>query len=224
MDLPDVFNQYNVEFGKQSGTNSLVKTQNGNPFLSLNESNKGKVYFLSVPFQSSFSNFSNHSLFVTSLLRAAESSGVSQQLAVNTESNSIRIKKEVIQSNEIRILNQSKTIDFIPETQVSGGEIELFFDQNLKETGSFSILSDNEIVYSFGVNHHRVESKFDRYQEADLSKRYTENWTSVTSVVNSAATSKNVLELQSKSKLWKLFLLLALLFFALEIALIKLLK
>lgn len=224
MDLPDVFNQYKVEFGTQSGTNSLVKTQNGNPFLALNQSNKGKVYFLSVPFQSSFSNFSNHSLFVTSLLRAAESSGVSQQIAVTTESNSIRIKKEVIQSDEIRILNQSKTIDFIPETQVSGGEIELFFDQNLKETGSFSILSDNEIVYSFGVNHHRAESKFDMYKEADLSKRFTENWTSVTSVVNSVATSNNALELQSKSKLWKVFLLLALLFFALEIALIKLLK
>ncbi len=224
MNLPSVGNQYKFDFSSRSGTNSLAKTQNGNSFLAMNQSKKGKVFTTSVSFSPDFSNFASHSLFVTTLLRVAESSGVSQQSAVFTNTNSVRVKNETILADDLRILNESGSIDFIPETEISGSELELFFGQNIKESGSYKLMSDKSIAYSFGVNYHRDESQFEFYSPEDLSSQLTRNWVSVASLSKNQLLNNSAGFLSSKDKLWKLFLLLGLLFFAIEIALIKFLK
>jgi len=224
MNLPSVGNQYKFDFSSRSGTNSLAKTQNGNSFLAMNQSKKGKVFTTSVSFSPDFSNFASHSLFVTTLLRVAESSGVSQQSAVFTNTNSVRVKNETILADDLRILNESGSIDFIPETEISGSELELFFGQNIKESGSYKLMSDKSIAYSFGVNYHRDESQFEFYSPEDLSSQLTRNWVSVASLSENQLSNNSTDFLSSKDKLWKILLLLALLFFAIEIALIKFLN
>ena len=224
MNLPSVGNQYKFDFSSRSGTNSLAKTQNGNSFLAMNQSKKGKVFATSVSLSPDFSNFASHSLFVTTLLRVAESSGVSQQSAVFTNTNSVRVKNETILADDLRILNESGSIDFIPETEISGSELELFFGQNIKESGSYKLMSDKSIAYSFGVNYHRDESQFEFYSPEDLSSQLTRNWVSVASLSENQLSNNSTDFLSSKDKLWKILLLLALLFFAIEIALIKFLN
>ena len=224
MNLPSVGNQYKFDFSSRSGTNSLAKTQNGNSFLAMNQSKNGKVFTTSVSLSPDFSNFASHSLFVTTLLRVAESSGVSQQSAVFTSTNSVRVKNETILADDLRILNESGSIDFIPETEISGSELELFFGQNIKESGSYKLMSDKSIAYSFGVNYHRDESQFEFYSPEDLSSQLTRNWVSVASLFENQLSNNSTDFLSSKDKLWKILLLLALLFFAIEIALIKFLN
>lgn len=224
MNLPSVGNQYKFDFSSRSGTNSLAKTQNGNSFLAMNQSKKGKVFATSVSLSPDFSNFASHSLFVTTLLRIAESSGVSQQSAVFTSTNSVRVKNETILADDLRIMNESGSIDFIPETEISGSELELFFGQNIKESGSYKLMSDKSIAYSFGVNYHRDESQFEFYSPEDLSSQLTRNWVSVASLSENQLSNNSTDFLSSKDKLWKILLLLALLFFAIEIALIKFLN
>ena len=224
MNLPSVGNQYKFDFSSRSGTNSLAKTQNGNSFLAMNQSKKGKVFATSVSLSPDFSNFASHSLFVTTLLRIAESSGVSQQSAVFTSTNSVRVKNETILADDLRIMNESGSIDFIPETEISGSELELFFGPNIKESGSYKLMSDNSIAYSFGVNYHRDESQFEFYSPEDLSSQLTRNWVSVASLSENQLSNNSTDFLSSKDKLWKILLLLALLFFAIEIALIKFLN
>ncbi len=224
MDLPVISNQYIFDFSTRAGTNSLAKTQNGNPFIALNQSKKGKVFATSVSLSSNFSNFTSHSLFVTTLLRIAESSGVSPQSSVFAGSNSVRIKSESILPEDVRILNESGTVDFIPETEISGSEVELFLGENIKESGSYKLISENKIAYSFGVNYHRNESKFQFYSSEELSALMTNDWVSVAYISEEESSDFELEVLDSNDKLWKLFLLLAFLFFAIEITLIKVLK
>jgi len=224
MDLPILSQQFVFDFRSPSARRSLIKTENGNHFLVENFIGKGKFYSLSVPLSPSFSNFTSHSLFVTTLLRIAESSGINQVVSVTTETDKLRIKEEGINTNNLRVKNQQGSIDFIPETESFGGEMAVLLNGKLIESGNYELVSEEKIVAAFGVNYQQEESDFEAYTTQELKKQISRNWVTVIDVSKSAKSSGSAELLDSSNKLWKWFVLLALLFLAIEILLIKFLK
>lgn len=221
MDLPKVFSMYKLTTSNRNTNRTLMRTQSGNDFLIRSNFKKGKVFVLTVPLSSDFSNFANHSLFVTSLLRVAESSGVAEQSTAGIEDSFIRIKDKGLDVTNVKIINTQLNKEFIPETEVKGGEIKLYYDDEIEKAGNYEVYSDNSLVYSFGVNYNRKESNFKAYSPEDLSTSFSSNFVKVIDVSNSTSKSETAEKYQEETKLWKWFILLALLFLAIEIALIK---
>ena len=221
MDLPKVFSMYVLNFSNRSNNRTLMKTQSGNNFLVRGGYKKGKVFLLAVPLSNVFSNFSNHSLFVTSLLRIAESSGVAEQTSSWIEDSHISIKDKGIDITNLKILNKKFETEFIPEAELSGGEIDIFYSNEIVKAGNYQIYSNNNLVYSFGINFNRKESNFDSYTSEELVANFSRNSVNVVDVLSSSSQSNDQTKYTEETKLWKWFILLALLFLAIEIGLIK---
>ncbi len=224
IDLPKIFSMYKLSSSNRSSKTTLMKSQTGNDFLSKFNYEKGKVFVLGVPLSSNFSNFASHSLFVTALLRVAESSGVSQQSSAGMETNSIRIKDNGIDVSNLKIRNEELGVEFIPETEVGRGEVELFYSDEIKKAGNYEVIANENLVYSFGVNYSRKESNFNSFSAEDLSKNYSTDFVKIIDVANSSTSIDNAESYQDATKLWKRFILLALLFLAIEMVLIKWMK
>ncbi len=224
MDLPVVLQSYVIRFSGQSSRQSLMKTQNGHPFLVESTVGKGKFFSLSVSLSPSFSNFTSHSLFVTTLLRIAESSGINQEIALTTETGKLRIREEGITSENIRVVGRRQQLEFIPETELVGGELEVFLNGELSESGNYEVVSQEKVVAAFGVNYHRDESDFEGYTLEDLQPFAAQPWVNLLDVSALQNSGESPQFIDSSRKLWKWFVLLALVFLVCEILLIKILN
>jgi len=224
MDLPVVLQSYVIRFSGKSSRQNLMKTQNGHPFLVESTIGKGKFFSLSVSLSSSFSTFTSHSLFVTTLLRIAESSGVNQEIALTTETGKLRIREEGISGENIRIVGRRQQLEFIPETELVGGELEVFLNGELSESGNYEVVSQEKVVAAFGVNYHRDESDFEGYTLEDLQPFAAQPWVKLLDVSALRNSGESSQFKDSSRKLWKWFVLLALVFLVCEILLIKILN
>jgi hypothetical protein len=202
-----------------------MKLQSGNDFLSKFNYKNGSLYLFTVPLDKEFSNLTGHSVFVTSLLRIVENSGSKQLLSQLISNETISLKDKNYNLESFHIKNEKQGIDFIPETQRNRGELKLFLSEEVTKAGNYTIESKGKIIGCFGLNYDRLESYFESFSTAEL-KSLVGN--SSTSIIDASANSvRNIDSTQlykKETKWWKLFILLALIFVALEILIIKLMK
>jgi len=224
MDLPKVYSSYNLSISSQSKVEHLMKLQTGSDFLAKFNYKKGNVYLFSVPLNSDFSNLTQHSIFVTSVIRIAESSGFKSNTNFTLSSENISIKDENYNLEDIHIVSKKNKQDFIPEGQRNRGELKLFLPKNIKQSGTYAIKNKEKEIGGFGLNYDRKESNFDCFTAEKLKSSLESNFIKVISVDNSTQVKPNEKLYENDFKLWKLFLILALLFIAIEISLIKFMK
>ena len=224
IDLPKVFNYYKLSSSSRSRKVNLMKLQTGDDFLSKFSYKKGNIFLFTVPLNDEFSNLPRHSLFVASLLRMAETSGEDQPLSLDMGEERLLIKDKNYSISEVHITNKNKSVDFIPEVEKNGGDIELYLSQDIKKAENFRINSKEKLIGSFGLNYSRLESNFDSYSIKELEDKLASKFVKIFSVTESEDSSFSQNNLKDKTKLWKIFLWLVLLFLLLEIVLIKVMK
>lgn len=223
IDLPAVTSSYKFSISSRSRVEKLMKLQSGNEFLAKFNYKNGNAYIFTVPLDKSFSNLSSHSIFVTSLLRIAENSGVKQAVSELISTKSIELKDKNYELEALRILNEQLSIEVIPEVQRMRGKIKLFLPEEIAVAENYSVESKGNKIGGFGLNYDRLESDFDSYSAEELTSMVGNAVVieALNSKHNSASSSLN---LKDDFKWWKLFVLLALLFIAIEILIIKVMK
>lgn len=225
IDLPVINNSYKLSVSSRSRVEKLMKLQSGNDFLSKFNYKNGSLYLFTVPLDKSFSNLTGHSVFVTSLLRIVENSGSKQLLSQLISNETISLKDKNYDLESISIKNKELGVDFIPETQRNRGEVKLFLPNEVSEAGNYIIENEGKPMGCFGLNYDRLESYFESYSISELESNILNASSSVIDASNNSIESSNASELyKTETKWWKLFILLALIFIALEILIIKLMK
>ena len=225
IDLPVVSNSYRLSVSSRSRVEKLMRLQSGNDFLSKFNYKNGSLYLFTVPLDKEFSNLTGHSVFVTSLLRIVENSGNKQLLSQLISNQAITLKDKSYNLESFHIKNEKLGIDFIPETQRNRGDVKLFLSQEVTNAGNYSIENEGKVIGCFGLNYNRLESYFDSYSTEELKKSVANSTTSVIDASNYSVANADSAQLyEEETKWWKLFILLALVFVALEILIIKLMK
>ena len=224
IDLPKVYKSYRLSVSSRSKVEKIMKLQTGNDFLAKFNYKKGNVYLFTVPLNSEFSNLTNHSIFVTSILKIAENSGFKSQTNFTISSDNISIKDENYQLENIHIVNQKENIDFIPEGQRNRGELKLFLPKTITQSGNYIIKNNNINIGGFGLNYDRKESDFETYTSEELKKEIENDFMKIISIDNDSTEKSTTKLYDNDFKYWKLFIILALIFVAIEIILIKLMK
>ena len=225
IDLPVVSNSYRLSVSSRSRVEKLMRLQSGNDFLSKFNYKNGSLYLFTVPLDKEFSNLTGHSVFVTSLLRIVENSGNKQLLSQLISNQAITLKGKSYNLESFHIKNEKLGIDFVPETQRNRGDVKLFLSQEVTNAGNYSIENEGKVIGCFGLNYNRLESYFDSYSTEELKKSVANSTTSVIDASNYSVANADSAQLyEEETKWWKLFILLALVFVALEILIIKLMK
>lgn len=225
--LPIVNKHYTFSKTTKSNEEYLLKLQNGDAFLSKYEVEKGKLYLSAAPLQTNFSNFTKHALFVPTLYQIAIFSQNTQPLSYTIGDNSIVESGAVMTDKKmLHIKSLNTNFDFIPEYKIINSKTEINVHNQITASGNYNLFDDQDLLTGFAFNFNRVESDLKCLNDDELKEQVNNN--NLKNIIVLNTDSKNLKEYLSEveqgKKLWKFCIILALLFLAAEVVLIRFMK
>ena len=220
-DLPVVKKYYQLGAGSGKGE-SLMELPGKQPFWTGYNSGKGKVYVSSVALNDDFSNLQRHALLVPVLFRVALLSGHDQPLFYTLgEDESIEVPP--IQSSEKQILKLVKgDQSIIPDVRQQEGSTLLYISDQLQQTGNYELKKQDSTLAVLAFNDNRKESDMS-YLDAGTLKQIFPQAGNVWKP-GQGSIKGEVSDLNFGLQLWKLCIILALIFLAAEILLVRFYK
>jgi hypothetical protein len=217
-DLPLIKKYFQLSASSGSNEN-LMQLQGGQAFWAGYNSGKGKVYVAAVPLNEDFSNLPRHALFVPIMFRIALLSGHDQPLFYSLGHDET-VETTPVQSSEKQLLKLVKgKQSIIPDVKQQEGSTLLYVSDQLQETGLYELKKQDSIVSVMAFNDNRSESDLSYYSSADLNKIIPDKGNVI------EATKGSVKDIVSQAdfgvQLWKLCIILALIFLAAEIMLTR---
>ncbi len=228
IDLPVVKTHYKFSSKTFSTDEFIMKMQNGESFMISEKSGKGKVYLSSVPLNEDFSNFPKHAMFVPTLYNIALYSEPVNKLFYTIGKDEAIEVRNVKMNNDFtfKVTNKSKKIEIIPEHKNIDLQTYIYPHDQLKEAGNYVLMNGEDSVSGISYNYDRKESELKFYSIDELNDQIKEKGLKKINVLDlkNKPVTKVLEELNQGIRLWKLFVILALLFLAAEVALLRFLK
>jgi hypothetical protein len=129
--------------------------------------------------------------------------------------NSSYIVSVLLSKDEILTVKNSEE-QFIPVQQLLNNKVQLFFNDYPEKAGNYTIFDSQKAVENISFNYPRTESNLDQANESILSDYKTSD--SISTIFDTLQTNR------TDNQIWKWFIIFALLFLALEMAIIKFVK
>lgn len=228
MDMPKVYGYFTFKQSTSSGNEIIISLQNGLPFLSQFKKQSGKIYVFATGSNEQSSNFVKHALFVPTLIKMAILSLKPAPLYYKTAINeAVSIEQGTnFADKPLHIVNADKSADVIPEHRLVNGQTFLFTQNQVNKAGHYTITDGNATLKGLAFNYDRRESDMQFRTAEELQKQIDERGFKNMSVIEPGekSVSGSLLEVNDGKKLWKLFLILALVFLLAEVLIIRLAK
>lgn len=228
IDLPLVLRHYRYLPPVTSSTETLLRLRNDKPFLTSATTGKGRVYIAAVPFDDSWSAFPKHTVFVPSLYNMALFSNPGRPLFYVAGTNApIELPVDSIPLQEIFKLKKSESdFEIIPETRKFGSNILIMPHDQIKEAGFYQVTAGSQTVDGVAFNYDRKESDLSCFSNGELEEQCSRLPVKEIRLLKEKRSSLTgeIRQIRQGTPLWKLFIILALVFLAAEIAIIRLFK
>lgn len=225
INLPDVEYKWNIDFYVKALKENIMSFSDNSPFLSMIKSGKGKVYLSVVGLSGSESNLVNHAIFVPLLFNMALQSSQQEALYYELDQTNIRISdSKLAKSTESPLHIVGYGQDFIPMQRFSGGELLIDLKDELTKAGHYTLTREGIDITTLSFNYNRRESHLDFFNVDEL-KSTIELLGHHVDVINDSneVLIQTISQLYNGTILWKYFIILALIFIALEIILLRVL-
>ena len=214
----------NYILSRQKMSTQIIGFANKTDFLNSYSLDEGTIYQFSSPLEKNYNNFTKHALFVPTLINMATSSILANSAYYIIGRDKEISTKHISKSASIPHI-KGENIDIIPTITKKNGKQILNTHNQITESGIYSILNNN-LVDKISFNYHKSESRTlplsTNKLKSFISENNMQNITVVSTKYNNL--SKIIKEQEIGKEYWKVSLLLSLIFFALEILLIKLIK
>jgi hypothetical protein len=227
LDLPKVNEYYIVSKNTKSNHEYLLKLQNSNLLLSKTDVEKGKLYTCAVGLQNTFSNFPKHALFVPTLYKIGMYSKVSELLFYTIGNNqNIETNTSITGENVFYIKGLNSEFEIIPEHKNYNSKTDILVHNQITNAGNYSLFLGKTIIKPLAFNFNRKESDLTCFNNEELTLEIEKSNSNTIKVFESTNKQLNdlLIEQEQGKKLWKFCIILALLFLATEIALLRLMK
>ena len=222
VELPVVRERWNLR--TPPGTDVLLRTQDGGAYLANVPHGRGSVYLSATPLAENSGNFTRHALFATSLLRMAELSRPMGALYHTIGEGSIIAVEGVEPTGDVPPrLAGPDGIEIVPEVRRQMNNVGLVLHEHDLPEGPYALVQGSDTIGMIAMNFPRRESDLSAYApeqlEQELQQRGLGSFTVLTSGVEDL--SLRLSELDRGRKLWKWFVLFALLFLAVEVIILR---
>ncbi|MFA4852136.1 MAG: BatA domain-containing protein [Bacteroidales bacterium] len=228
IDLPVVKSHFNFSSKTFSTDEYIMKMQNGESFMISEKSGKGKVYLSSVPLNAGFSNFTKHAMFVPTLYNIALYSEPFNRLYYTIgKDEAVEVMKVNVSGDmAFRITDKSKNIEIIPEHRNIDLQTYVYPHDQIIKAGNYSLMRGEDTIAGISYNYNRSESDMKFYTVDELKNLIKEKDLKKFNVLNlkNRPISQVLEELNHGIRLWKLFIILTLLFLITEVALLRFMK
>lgn len=220
-DLPEINKYYRLS-NSGNRNESLMQMQGSRTFWANYSSGKGKVYVSAVPLNDEYSNLPRHALFVPIMFRIALLSGYDQSLFY-TLGHDQMMEIPSVQTSEKQLLKLVKgNQSIIPDVRQQEGSTILYVSDQLQQTGLYNLQKQDSTLAIMAFNDNRSESDLTYFSRDDLKKSLPDGGNIL---LGSKGSLKDaVTQTNLGMQLWKLCIILALIFLAAEILLIRFFK
>ena len=227
LDLPKVYEHFVQSRTTRSNEEYLLKLQSGENFLSKYDVEKGKLYISSAGLSDNFSNFAKHGIFVPTLYKIAMYSMSSQSLFYTIGNDEAIEYKNVMTGEDVfRIKSKGSDFEIIPEHKALDFKTVILVHDQIAVAGNYDLIVNNIPVAGLSFNFNRKESDLNCLNSDELTQEMININLLNINVLESNLTSitESLQEASQGKKLWKLCIILALLFLAIEILLLRFMK
>lgn len=225
IDLPVVFSYYPMTKNFRSNREVLLKLQNEESFLSVQTYKTGKVYLSAVALTTEASNFPHHAIFVPALYRMALLVEPERALYYYTASeNTIPLKGNIQGTDMVfRLKKTDSDFEIVPGISENVGNINISTYGQIKEAGNYDVVLDKDVVCGLAFNYDRRESVLEYYSQSELTKVISQNNLKYFKVLDASKKelTKTISDVRNGIILWKIFVILALIFFVSEILVLR---
>ncbi len=226
MDMPKIVYKYGLS-NTNSNTETVVSFENNQSFLLRSKQNKGQAYVFSFPFSKENNTFKSHALFVPIMLRIAELSGASYD-SYYTLNKPIVLSTNITLDNSstFTITSKSNNLSFIPNVNKNQSNTQAIINDEIKQVGFYDLIYKDTILQKFAVNYNRSESALTYYDSKaliNLANEQQKTNVKLFEVANNYS-AKEIISQEKGKSLWVYFIFAAILFFLIEILLIRFLK
>ena len=218
VEYPNSYKHYKIN--KNKVFNEIIKFANKDPFLVNYNLKNGRIYQFTSPLSKGYNNFKDHALFVPTLINIATSSSkLTPQYYTLGKTNYIISKERTNSIQNVRIVGNN--IDIIPTIINQNGKNLIDHNKQIIEAGVYSISFNNKIKEKIAFNINSSENKIKTLNNKKLTDLNSKN---NLNFINSDIELSNKIKNIDSKEYWKIALILSLLFFAIEILLIKKIK
>lgn len=228
MDVPFIKSLYTIQRGAGGNDDIILMTTSGQRFFVKNKAGKGTIYQLCVPLQESFSNFAKNILFVPVIIKAALQSIRNGELYYTiSKDNFAELNVTAIDEDRVlKIRSLGDKVEFIPEQKTVSSSTFLYFNNQIKTAGIYKVMKAEEQVGQLAFNYSRAESAPEVLRDSTLQRQINEQGLKHISLMKASKDliKKQITEMDQGIRLWKLFIILALVFIACEILLARLMR
>lgn len=223
MDLP-VVKKY-LRYTSLSNTNrqNLLELPGRIEFFSEYRVGKGKIYLSAVPLSTETSNFVRHSVFVPIMYQTALLSLQDQSLFYQLNVDQlIELPKIYLNSNQTLKLRKEK-FEVIPDLRQNENLSQLYIADQVKEAGNYHLLKNDSLITVLAFNDGGTESDMSYASDEQIRKVFPNQKIDLLNT-DSGTLQNTIKSIDQGTPLWKVCLILSLVFFAAEIFLIRFYK
>jgi hypothetical protein len=205
----------NSSFDISSPYPAVLSYEDQGPFVTMIQNQVAGITVFSAPLNSANSNFQQSPLIVPLFYKLGQNN---QKTGVNALriGNNLPYFVDVLLSKDAILEVKGNNNSFIPIQQILNNKVKLTFNDYPDTAGNYSVFDKKESVENLSFNYKRSESNPHQVNTAVISDFKTAD--TISTIFNTLQTER------TDSQIWKWFVIFALLFLALEMAIIKFVK
>ena len=223
IDLPIAFNHFDINSNSLSSEQKLFSFSNGASFLSVFNVGNGKLYVCASSAESNSSTFPKSYWFLPLIYKMAYSStpNTINALSINKNPQLLVPNNKINDKTVYHLINQN--FDAIPEQRAYGNKMLININNAITQAGFYTLKQANaNDTLSIAINYDREESDLNYWTLDELKK--SNHLKNAEWIAANANLSDTIFSLQSGMPLWKICIILVLLFLLIEIGLIRFMK
>ncbi len=221
MNLPRAKKYYQFTRSTASNEEAILTLKDGGAFFSRYPQGRGSLYVCAAPLSQQYSDLPVHAIFVPMLYKMAVLSipGGNISYFIGDKTRIETTAKKVSGEKVYKI--KGNGVEFIPEQFAVGDKMLLGLNEQIKKAGFYEVgLENSDSTDMLALDFDRKESDMKFNDAAQLEEQYPQPNINVVNGAH-AEVSSVVKELDRGTPLWKLCLILSLVFLAVEIALLR---
>ena len=221
MNLPQTKKYYTFSHSTASNEEAILSLKDGTSFFSRYPFQQGSLYVCAAPLDKDFSDLPVHAIFVPMLYKMAvlniKGGNISYFIGDKT-----RIEVDAPKASTQKVYKiKGDNVEFIPEQFAIGNKMLLGLSDQIKKAGFYTIgLEGSDSSQVLALNFDRRESDLRFSSASQLKEKYPQGNVNVVNTAN-AEVASIVKELDRGTPLWRWCLILTLVFFGLEILLLR---
>ncbi|UKT64864.1 vWA domain-containing protein [Pedobacter mucosus] len=220
LDLPTVNRYFSFEERNTANKENIMQLPGGRTFFAKYGIGNGKLYVSASGLNITDGNLARHPVFVPLMYRIALNSGNEENLYYNAGIDNALLSKKITLGKNQSLKLVSNNFEAIPEIRQSQGKTLIYIADQIKNAGFYNLKLADSLLAIYSFNSSRSESDMHYLTKSELESL------AKTSNLKIFDTDKDAVKLavganEIGQTLWKLCLILALIFIAAEILLIR---